>query len=446
MKIVYKGVVLLFIFFLISCKKNKKDTQPPTISITYPISGQAYKMFDTVRVYAHVSDNERLASVSITLTDANHVAQQGSINASIISDDIIVDMKYILTQFHLQSGTYYIQITADDGYNTTVAYQQIYITESPTQLWGYCAVLKSNNKLIKYYDTLNHTIGTPISLNTGYNGMRYGGYNEQLYVNGNGAQQMFQSYYMQPQTDQVSYIETASTQQQNYTCLYTDGNKPYIGFYNGSIYSYQNTGSQSTSYTYSFSPPPYVYPYYFTTTSLYGVAAFRNTFGSPNDQLVMFHLSSGGLSFNNITLAGNSNLNSIVAVFEKSQDSLYVLGNDITNNAVVYIYSVMGNSFSAIATGSGKMLSAVKVNNEYIIFSTTTGVYPCNGLTVSPISLLPNAAQKLCYQPKLNMLMVATSTNVIGYTVGSTTLSVISNRTINFTGDSLIDFEVITNK
>ncbi|MHB8261286.1 MAG: hypothetical protein ACYDCN_08860 [Bacteroidia bacterium] len=456
MKLLIRTSLLLLLFVLANCKKDKKDKIPPVIVFNSP-TGQPtynYSLDPTLKTYtmtiavgARVSDNKYLSSVSVMLTDLNHVPQQGSVNVPIASTDFTFNLSYEVTQFHLQSGTYYIQITADDGYNTTAAYQPITVIESPTLLWGYCAVLKSAPNVVSYYDTsaLNHST---ISLTQPYNGMRYGGYNEQLYINGNNSQS-FQAITMQPQTTQLAYNASATSSQQNYTCLYTDGYKPYIGFYNGDIYSFTNNGSYSTSYRLN---DINFYAYYFATTSLYGVAAFKSKNTMVSDKLVTFYGSSGAFYQSALLSSPNCSIANVIALFEKQQDSLYVLGNDINNDAAVYIYSPSGNSFSAsslITTNLGKMLSAVKINNECIIFSTNSGVYACNGLAVNTVSLLPTGAQKLNYQPKLNMLTVATSTSASsslnGYAVGSNTLSLISNRTLPFS-DSLIDFEVITNK
>ena len=132
MKLGLRSVFLLFIFFILSCKKDKKDTESPVISFSSPTSGQTYNMFDSVRVTAHVSDNMHLSYINVTLTDGNHNAVQSSYSIPITSTNFIFDIKYILTNYHLPSGIYYIQVTADVCYNTTSSYQSIYITDSPT--------------------------------------------------------------------------------------------------------------------------------------------------------------------------------------------------------------------------------------------------------------------------------------------------------------------------
>ena len=439
MKLALKASFLLFIFFLISCKKDKKDIQPPAITFISPASAQTYKMFDTILVSARVTDNQHLSSINVTLTDLNHTPLQSSYSVPISSEGFIFNVGYILTKFQLSTGTYFMQITADDGYNTTAAYQSINITESPTKLWGYCTVLKSNLKNISYSDTSGSSFQS-IALAQSYNGMHYGGYNQQLYVNGTTNQQPFQAYVMQPKS-LLSYY-TESDNNYAYTCLYTDGNKPYIGYKNGDIYSYNYMGSPSISYRYTPTIPAYAY--YFTTTSLYGVGVFRDTTSSNSDQLVTFFGNSGAFFGKAVIALPSCSISNVVGIFEKSPDSLYVLGNDISNNAAAYLFSPAGNAFlGQINMPSGKLLSAVKVNNEYLIFSTTTGVYSC--INLNYVSLLNLIAQKLSYQPKLNLLTVANGSNLNAYAVNSNTLTSIPHWSIILT-DSISDFEVITNK
>ena len=427
----------MFIFFLLSCKKDKKDTQSPVISFVSPTSGQTYKMFDTIAVSAHVSDNMHLSYINVTLTDANHGTLQASYSVPITSLDFIFNIKYILTQFHLASGNYLMQITADDGYNTTSSYQNIYITESPTQLWGYCIVLKNTNQTINQADTMNSLISS-ISLSQPYNGMKYGAYNQQLYVNGKGSQS-FQSFYLQPQSAKVlTYAVSATSNQQDYTCIFTDGYKPYVGFLNSDVYSFTDIGSYSTSYRLN---DPNFYPSYFTTTSAYGVGILKSKIVTVSDKIVSY--SSYGAIYNSLPLAGNTAITNVVAVFEKAQDSLYVLGNDATNQAVGYVYCISGNNFPiTLSMPTSKIYSAVKVTNQYLICSTTSGIYPISGLNAG-VSLSPLIAQKLSYQPKLNRLTIASNTNLNSYYVHTNSLSLISTKALT---DSIVDFEVITNK
>jgi hypothetical protein len=477
------SVIAIYYLLLVTCnlllvsgckKDNKKNNPPPVISISLPAANQpfSYALDPTLKTYtttinvsAQVSDNEHLASISVALVDGNYVQQQASVNVPISSADFIFNINYEVTKFNLASGTYYVQVTASDGANTTVAYQPIYIYTSPAQLWGYCVVLKSAPNAISYVDTSKNNLFTFPALSVGYNGMRYSGYNQQLYVNGNGngTQQFFQAYSMQAQSlGAVSYTEN-SLSNDNFTCLYTDGNKPYVGYYNiynasnPIVYSYLN-GAISTSYGFP-STAPNGYPYYFTATSLYGIAAFKSKVPGTPDNLTTFNIS--GSFIKSVPFPSNFKA---VAIFEKQQDSLYVLGNDTTTNtAALYIYQPVENQFSPsslLSGGLGKLTSAVLFSNEFVIFSTNTGVYVCNGLNVISAPLISGGAQKLSFQPNINNKSIltvanssATSANLSAYAVYTTTSSIaplwtwnISDWALTFNGDSLIDFQVITNK
>jgi hypothetical protein len=443
MKLIFRASFFLFIFFLLSCKKDKKDTIPPSITWISPTAGQAYKMYDTLTVSATVTDNEHLSYINVTLTDVNRSPLQASYSVPITSAGFTFNIKYILTQFHLQSGNYLMQITADDGYNTISSYQPIYITESPTQLWGYTIIIKGTPPTINFVDTANPTVSlSTITLSQAYNGMKYGAYNQQLYVNGKGVMP-FQSFNAQIQsiTQTANYSASATVSQVDYTCLYTDGNKPYVGFLNSDIYSFDNVGAYNTSYHLN---DINFYPYCFTKTSNYGVGVYKSKNTTNPDKIVSF--TGYGAFFNSSTLP-TTNFK-VVAMFENGQDSVYVFGNDANNNPQVYIYYANTNSFSNAFSGSpaGSMLSAVKISSGYVLFSTTSGVYSSSSTSINPTPLIPTGAQKLVYQPKLNRLTVAAGLNLKSYSVGTGSLTAIFNPTLISYTDSIVDFEVITNK
>ncbi len=452
MRLALTLTIVLFIFILSSCTKDKKDTQPPIITFTTPTNGQSFvflldstsgKYHIPINVTGNVSDNIHLTSVYIILTDMNHTPVQDAYKLSVTSASLTINNTYDVTEFRLQTGQYIMQITADDGYNSVSSFQPINITESPTQWLGYCVNLRSAPQTITGYDSLKH-INLTRTINGTYNGMKYGSYYQQLYVNGN-ANQPFTAYDIK--TNTPAYTEILTGTQTAFTCMHTDGRKAYVGFKNGitdgTIYSYLNTGAPSTSYR--FTSSTISFPYYFTTTSTNNVAVYKNVSAPGGDNLVTF--GGAGASFNNSLLPVN--MKSVSSIIEKSQDSLYVFGNDINDNATAYIYTFSSNGFLTppiFSNTFGKLLSAVKVNNQYVIFSTESGVYACKGTSVNSNPILTGVVQKLAYQPKINMLTTAEMGSLNAYTVGTNSLSILNARSMAFSGDSIVDFEVITNK
>lgn len=443
MRLLFRASVLLFIFFLISCKKDKKDNISPAIACTSPAVNQHYNMYDTIVVTAHVSDNEHLSYINITFTDLNHTPLQGTQSVPVQSADFNFSIRYPLTQFHIASGNYLIQILADDGYNTAALYQPISITESPTLLWGFCTVIKNATQTINFIDTTAATLSS-IALSKAYNGMRYGAYNQQLYVNGNNTMP-FQSFGVVPPIINQSPVFTASAtiSQSNYTSIYTDGNKPYVGFLNSDINSFDNIGNYNTSYRLNDGN---FYPYLFTKSLNYAVGVYKSKVTGVPDKIVSF--TSFGAYYQSTTLP-TANF-TVVALFEKNADTLFVLGNDANHQARAYLFNVPTNSFSTsylsnILNGI-TMLSGIKVNSDNFIFSTNSAIYSYHYSTQNCPPTSPGA-QKLVYQPKLNLLAAASGMTLNLYKVSTTTLTPISGSHSSLTcTDSIIDVEVITNK
>ncbi|MBS1646785.1 MAG: hypothetical protein JST67_05550 [Bacteroidetes bacterium] len=430
----------MFIFFLVGCKKDKKNAAPPSLSISTPNSGQIFHMYDTLIVSAHVSDSNPLTSISIVLTDTNHIPLQNPQNVSVQSNDFTFTQKYILSEFRLPTGTYILQITAADANNNSSAFQSITIIESPTIWMGYSAVLKSNQQNIVIYDSLKN-FNWNIALTQNYNGMCFGGYNSELYVNGNNSMMCtaYNTVYKTP-----VYSVQANTNQINYTMLATDGLSPYVGFYNGNIYAYTNTGTQGTSYRYSGTYPSY--PYYFTTTNNRDVAVFKsNAIGY--DALVTFY--SSGAYYSALRLFTNTPIKKVLAVFQKSYDSLYVVGNDSTGKGVVDMYTFSANAFSAGPIRvSEPILSATQINKQCLFFSTPTKIQYCQAFS-APMTAQAGGAQKIKFHPKLNVLSCAAANNISAYTyttsAGFPSLQAYAKMSL-LLADSVSDFEIITNK
>ncbi|MEO8760816.1 MAG: hypothetical protein ABI388_06215 [Bacteroidia bacterium] len=445
----------MFILFLVGCKKDKKVTIPPTITYSSPSGGQAlsyiydaitHKYHLPINVVARVTDPVHLASIMVSLTDLNHTPLQAPVSVPITSADFVFNIMYDVTDFRLQ-GSYLIQITADDGTSASSSFQPITIIESPTLWTGYCVNAKSNPLNIARYDSLQNQSFLSVTL-TNFNGMKFSGYNQQLFINGSGASQSFQAFNLNH--NMQDYADGLPGGQTDYTLIYTDGNKSYVGFSSvhpdstGIINSYLSSGLASTSYRYRATNT--AYPYRFIATSTNNVAIYKVAL--PNNQDVLVNFGQFGFPVTTVALPVKIN---VVSVLQKSVDSLYIFGNDSNQQATAYIYTFSGGISASPLSGVGslgKLLSAVSINNEYVILSTKNGVYACTGTAINTTAVLP-AAQKLAYQPKLNVLVAASGLNLNAYKIvtnaGITSFNPFTKMNLTF-ADSIVDFEVITNK
>lgn len=390
-------------------------------------------MFDTIAVSARVSDETQLTSIVICLMDANNSALQYSLSVPIQSKDFTFNVNYLLTEFHLPSGNYNLSVTANDGSNSTQRNVQIYITESPTVKTGYYIVGASQPKLIVKYNVAMAQQNT-ITLNTAFNGMAYGGYKDQLYVNGDISQPM------------VAYdVNTnAATWSQPYTggglpsfeCIASDGRKAYIGYYAGYVRAFTETGQNSTSY---FNGSTTLYPYSFFIGSSYAIGVYHDKF-VPGDKLSAYFSSSG--------ICTNSTFMPIqvLGIFQWDADHFIFAGNNSLNQAVFYFYTVSTNGLSAAyPLSTAKLLSAAMLDFDNLLLALDDGTltrYQCSSGNATVLATLK--AQKIVYNPKMQELNAAATNAVYTYSVSS-------NYALTLTGfttlaDSIIGFEVITNK
>ena len=425
----------MLIFFSSCKKKEDKDTTSPIISISSPGGAQTYNMFDTITVVAHVSDETKLTAVFVSLNNSDNIGVQNDVSVAIQSKDFTFTVKYVLTEYHLASGFYNISVTANDGSNSHQSTAQVYINESPTLRTGYYVVGATQPKSIARYDAAFNPVAGTISLNTGFNGMAYGGYYKQLFVNGN-INQSYQTYNtgLNNITWAMNYGGGGLPQ---YMGVYSDGKQPYVSFYTGNVVSYSSSGVIDRTYKNNSTN------YYATTFAFgtgYNIGIYKEKFNAAGDKIISFGKNTG--------IAQNSNLTpcNVLAVFERTGDEFYVLGNDASNNFVFYMYTVSTNLFAGpFALPGGKLLSAVQIDSDYLVYSTSNGtIYGhrySNGTTLALASVM---AQKMIYKNKLNELTAAVKNSLYVYSVsGNYTLT---QQNMQLFTDSIIGFEVLTNK
>ncbi|MFM7726444.1 MAG: hypothetical protein ACKO7B_07065, partial [Flavobacteriales bacterium] len=116
------------------CHKEKCDTNPPVIRFLEPTANSTFYYLETFAVKADVADDRILKKVLLEVNSASNQrylqsqtmypnTQQTSIQLPVVHDDL-----------YLESGTYYIKITADDGENESIAFREIQLIAAPRTL------------------------------------------------------------------------------------------------------------------------------------------------------------------------------------------------------------------------------------------------------------------------------------------------------------------------
>jgi hypothetical protein len=391
-------------------------------------------MFDTIVVSAHVSDETKLTSVVVSLNNSDNSLAQNPVSVGIQGKDFTFSIKYVLTEYRLTTGSYNISITAGDGTNSHQSTASVFIVESPTVKTGYYIAGSSQPKNITKYD-LSFNSAANISVNTGYNGMAYGGYNQQLFVNGN-TNQSYQTF--DSQTNSLSWsLPYSGGGLPQFMGVCSDGKKPYVSMYTGNVVSYSEAGVISK--TYSNSAAGY-YNTYFSFGAMYDLGIFKDKFGTGPDKIISFGANTGVVQNSNIVPF------KVVGIFEYMLDEFYILGNDASNNAVYSLYTASTNVCTPpTSLMNGKMLSAVQIDSDYMIFSSANGnIYGFRYSNTNILSLAGVVAQKLFYHPKMHELTASCKNNLYAYSVSGN--YILTQQNMHVLADSIIGFEVITNK
>ena len=129
MRIAASFLFLLLVFS--ACRE--KDSVAPDVAILQPQEGAVFSVFDTVFITITAVDETDLASVSARLVNANFIAIGASVNVNInVSTnggraELVIDDKLIDT------GDYYVLITATDGTNEQREFREIRISGLPKE-------------------------------------------------------------------------------------------------------------------------------------------------------------------------------------------------------------------------------------------------------------------------------------------------------------------------
>ena len=108
--------VLAWSAVVIGCQPDA-DEIPPVVIVDTPVENQSVQVPETLKVRAAISDEKALCQVAVTLLDANQIPVAAPISQSVEGSRFNLEVDYPITDLYLESGTYYLRISAFDGTN-----------------------------------------------------------------------------------------------------------------------------------------------------------------------------------------------------------------------------------------------------------------------------------------------------------------------------------------
>lgn len=431
MKIRTATYLLLPILLLLSCKKTT-TTDSPTIKIYSPASINNYRVYDTVRVSANVSDAVGLKTVSVYLMNSLNVQALPAYPVTVTSNDMTFNISYTLNDIHLASGSYFIVVNAYNGTNISYAYQQINITAVPQKRTAVYAITRSGAALQVYaLDSVLHSTQA-CTFSGNFVASDVNSYYQQLFIapldTGNV------SAFGIPPVSPVWSVPGMNSPTPFFTNVSSYGNAAWVSVYSGFVKYYDKSGALQMQI-------PIASGYYPEKTALYSGYLFveeRNVL-PPNENLVLFNANTGAPYQQNALPPGE-----LLAMFKQDNDDIFIAGNQSTGQPYLLQYKFSTNSFySPVTLPSSKLLAATQVDaNTYLLAIANQTIYQ---YTWNPNGIMPYlngvTASHLRYDAVNNVLLAACGSSVNQYNYTNSMLMYSCPLP-----DSVLDIQILYNR
>ena len=434
---IVKKIIFLFclihITFFFSCKKKTDDNFGPEVTITSPAENQSYNVLDVIQVKASVTDETQITSLSICLVDINHSVVIPALAIPVSSPAMNINTQYALDNIHLETGLYYLLITASDGKNDSHTYQKIYLTAIPKVRKSIYFVTAANvsQTHLSYIDSSFASITPYHSFSGDYIGSSISSYFQQGYICGNYTGS-FTGINLNDNS--IPFNVMANTSSNPYfTGYYADVKNEYVSRYDGYIKGYDylgnsifNANSKSGFYTQKI-----------CFNNGYLIAEERDK-TSVTKKIDTYY--STGVAFQECSLSQD-----VVAFCEKDLQNVFVFGNS-SGQAVVQLFDRINNNLwnpynYALPTGS--ILSAVKIDeNTYLIGHSNGTIYKYEYLNSSLTTYLTGyTAIQLKYDDLTNELCVAETNRISTFDYPTATLHKFLNS-----AETILDINILYNR
>ena len=425
-------IISLFVFLFVSCKKDKKDTTPPVINMSLPVSGTTYNMFDTIPIAASFSDETQLTRAEISFRDMNGISVQPGFTINLSGKSFNLNEELPLHEFRIPTGNYNIDITVSDGENASTKSTTVHIIESPYERKGFYFFAKDGSQHSITKTDTNFALISAYSIGGTHVSSEISNYDQIIYA-ASSINWPFRAISIADGTTKWSLGNPGTAATITSTCF--DGKNIFLGKDDGNVYKINQDGTPVRSYL-SGEMTYYVKAVFYCGDYIV-VSLFD--FNSTSKKTVVFEISSGIIK----KVIQNSE---VKAAFQKSSGELYLLSVNSSNRAIIEVYTVLTNNMNQVVDfGVGNITSACQVSNNILIVGLSNGnVYYYQNSSGVYLSVLSGIqCQKMIYSPKFNRLHLSSYKNFYSYSVNSFALNLQNSHA---SPDTIIDFQVIQNK
>lgn len=436
MRIVKKTFFLFCVIqmtFFFSCKKKEDDNFGPVVTLTSPIENQSYNVLDVIQVKASVSDETQITSLSVSLMDANHGMANPPLSVSVSSPTMTLNTQYALDNIHLETGVYYLMITASDGKNESHTYQQLFLTAVPKVRKKIIVISAANitQTHLSYIDSTFTAIIPSYSFSGDFIGSSVNSYFQQGYMCGN-----YTGNYtgINLNDNSIQFNILANTSSNPYfTGFCADGKNTYVARYDGYIKGVDYSGNS----IFNANSKSGFYTQKFCFNNGYLIMEEKDRIFSSKE--IVCYYSTG------VVLQECSLNQDVVAFFEKDLQNVFVFGNS-SGQGVIQLFDRTNNNIwnpYNYTLPAGSILSAVKIDeNTYLIGHSNGTIYKYEYQNSSLTTYLTGyAAVQLKYDDVTNELCVAEANRISTFDYATASL----HKSLN-SPETVLDIHFLYNR
>ncbi len=406
-----------------SCKKDE-DTEPPRISISSPYENAIYNVFDVVSVQASISDNRQLELVNVGLLDAQMNVAYISVPATIASPSTSINVSYYLDDIHLESGIYYIKVSASDGENSINAYKKIQINAVPKVLKKVFLVTRPSTfqTRVSYIDSTFSSI-IPYQLFSGdHIGSSASSYFQQIYNCGNYTGS-FSSIDLSNNATKFT-VPCVQSVYPYFTGYLGLEKTVYASYYSGILRGYDHNGN--IVYGANANSGHYVQNFIFSGGYLLTEQVDQQT----STRVLTSHQTTG-VGYQQVGLSQD-----VVAFCEKDNENVFVFGN-VAGQGIIQLFDRNTNNLwnpYPFSLSTGALLSAVRIDsNTFLLGHSNGNIYKYQYQPSSVTTYLSGYVAKQLIYDELNDEVYIVQDNVLTrvyYSSGGVHNSISSSETI----------------
>lgn len=367
---------------LFACRKNE-DNASPRISVSEPVQGTVYNVYDTLRIHASISDESGLVSVKISLLDAEQKPVLKTIDFKPDTSSFDVSASLPLDDILLADGIYTLQIKAFDGTNYSNSFTNIQINAVPLEL-KYPVLITQNGIYGTSISIADANTGwrKVLSLEGDYHASAVSSY-EQLVFTAGGISGNLNASLMPAGTVLWQVPLLSAPPYRYFEDVLFDKSFLYVAFYKGKILGYDRSGM----IVYSAVTESAYFPEKLGTTGDFILAGLRQKTGNTRKIGVYYAVSGSLVQSLEVPL-------DVIAFKSVDYDNVLVFGNN-GNTGTIMEYTVSLNKLRQLHIFTdGKIASVAQMNSDNYFISGQSAVYrfiyPTNTL-VKYISDAPKA-------------------------------------------------------